>query len=155
MQKEVIRTIPGLENANIIRYGVMHKNNFINSPSVLNKHLQLKNHPNIFFAGQIIGVEGYVESCATGIIAAINIFNHLNNQPLLIFPKVSVMGALVNYIIESDPTNFQPMKANYGIIPDFDQIFKSKEEKYLNYSKRAIETMQQFIEQEKILVLLK
>lgn len=150
VQKEVIRTIPGLENANIIRYGVMHKNNFINSPYVLNKHLQLKHQPNIFFAGQITGVEGYVESCATGIIVAINIFNHLNSQPLLIFPKETVMGALVNYIIESDSTNFQPMKANYGILPNFEKRFKSKEEKYLNYSKRAIETMQYFIEQEKI-----
>lgn len=111
-QKRVFSMIPGLENAKFVRYGVMHKNNFINSPKVLNKFLQLKSNPNIFFAGQITGVEGYVESCVSGLITAINIAKYINDQTMNIPTPKSVSGALLNYINKASTTNFQPMKAN-------------------------------------------
>ncbi len=137
--------IPGLANAQILRYGVIHKNNFINSPILLNQFLQVKKHQNVFFAGQIIGVEGYVESAATEIISALNIARLLNNDPMLTFPPETMMGALVNYIINASKTNFQPMKANFGVIPAFEQHFKSKNEKYLAYSERTLTTLKHFI----------
>ncbi|WP_425380471.1 methylenetetrahydrofolate--tRNA-(uracil(54)-C(5))-methyltransferase (FADH(2)-oxidizing) TrmFO [Spiroplasma endosymbiont of Stenodema calcarata] len=143
-QKRIITMIPGLENANIIRYGVIHKNNFINSPVLLNQFLQLKTHQNIFFAGQIIGVEGYVESAATGIISALNIAKFSEQKELLEFPPETMMGALVNYIINASSTNFQPMKANFGIIPSFDEHFKTKADKYLAYSNRALAKLTKF-----------
>ncbi|SYV95953.1 glucose inhibited division protein, partial [Mycoplasma putrefaciens] len=105
--------IPGLENAEFIRYGVMHKNNFINSPKVLNQFLQLKHNSKIFFAGQITGVEGYVESSASGLIAAINISRFLENKELVIPDTSTVTGALLHYIHNTSPINFQPMKANW------------------------------------------
>ncbi|WP_338989029.1 methylenetetrahydrofolate--tRNA-(uracil(54)-C(5))-methyltransferase (FADH(2)-oxidizing) TrmFO [Spiroplasma endosymbiont of Seladonia tumulorum] len=144
-QQRLISMIPGLANAQIVRYGVIHKNNFINSPILLNQFLQVKKHQNVFFAGQIIGVEGYVESATTGIISALNIAWLLNNDPMLTFPPETIMGALVNYIINASKTNFQPMKANFDIIPPFEQHFKSKNEKYLAYSERALTTLKHFI----------
>ncbi|WHQ36702.1 methylenetetrahydrofolate--tRNA-(uracil(54)-C(5))-methyltransferase (FADH(2)-oxidizing) TrmFO [Spiroplasma sp. SV19] len=149
-QKRLLTMIPGLENANIVRYGVIHKNNFINSPVLLNQFLQLKSHQNIFFAGQIIGVEGYVESAATGIISALNIANTLNKKTMLTFPPETMMGSLTNYIINASPTNFQPMKANFGIVPSLDQHFKVKADKYLAYSERALTKLTNFIKNNKI-----
>nr|WP_250638251.1 FAD-dependent oxidoreductase [Spiroplasma citri]CAK98744.1 hypothetical glucose inhibited protein gid n-terminal truncated [Spiroplasma citri] len=137
--------IPGLANVQIVRYGVIHKNNFINSPILLNQFLQVKKHHNIFFAGQIMDVEGYVESAATGIISALNITRFLNKKSMLTFPPETMMGALVNYIVNASKTNFQPMKANFGIIPAFEQHFKSKNEKYLAYSDRTLTILKHFI----------
>ncbi|WP_028124321.1 FAD-dependent oxidoreductase [Mesoplasma melaleucae] len=115
-QKRVFSMIPGLENAKFVRYWVMHKNNFFNSPKVLNKFLQLKTNSNIFFADQITGVEGYVESCVSGLITAINITNYINDQEMTIPSPNFVSGALLNYINKESITNFQPMKANWGIV---------------------------------------
>ncbi|WP_027063162.1 methylenetetrahydrofolate--tRNA-(uracil(54)-C(5))-methyltransferase (FADH(2)-oxidizing) TrmFO [Mesoplasma seiffertii] len=146
-QKRVFSLIPGLENANFVRYGVMHKNNFINSPKVLNSFLQLKTNSNIFFAGQITGVEGYVESTVTGIIAAINIDKYLNNQPLVVPPSSTVTGALINYINKASTTNFQPMKANWGIIDEIDVDKRNgKNAKKEAYSQRALAAMKEFID---------
>ncbi|AHF57572.1 methylenetetrahydrofolate--tRNA-(uracil(54)-C(5))-methyltransferase (FADH(2)-oxidizing) TrmFO [Spiroplasma eriocheiris] len=147
-QKRIIQLIPGLENAVIVRYGVMHKNNFINSPVLLQPTLQLKTNPHLFFAGQITGVEGYVESAAMGLASAINIFRYVNQQALLEFPRETMIGSLINYIINASPDNFQPMKANFGIIPDFtDQKFNSKLEKYQAYGSRSLTALENFIKE--------
>jgi methylenetetrahydrofolate--tRNA-(uracil-5-)-methyltransferase len=136
-QKRVFSLIPGLENAEFVRYGVMHKNNYINSPAILTQTLQLKSNPNIFFAGQITGVEGYVESAASGIIAGINAARMLREQEPIIFPNTTVMGGLIHYITHADPTNFQPMKSAWGIVAPLEQKVKKTERK-LEYTKRAL-----------------
>jgi methylenetetrahydrofolate--tRNA-(uracil-5-)-methyltransferase len=136
-QKRVFSLIPGLENAEFVRYGVMHKNNYINSPAILTQTLQLKSNPNIFFAGQITGVEGYVESAASGIIAGINAGRMLREQEPIIFPNTTVMGGLIHYITHADPTNFQPMKSAWGIVAPLEQKVKKTERK-LEYTKRAL-----------------
>lgn len=146
-QKRVFSMIPGLANAEFIRYGVMHKNNFINSPKLLNLGIQLKAHPKIFFAGQITGVEGYVESTNSGIWAAINIDRLLQGKELKIPPASTVSGALLHYITNADAKNFQPMKANWGIVEEVTGIDKrnGKTVKKEQYSTKAIEDMQTFI----------
>ncbi|MEZ0537756.1 methylenetetrahydrofolate--tRNA-(uracil(54)-C(5))-methyltransferase (FADH(2)-oxidizing) TrmFO [Caldicellulosiruptoraceae bacterium PP1] len=125
-QKRVFRLIPGLENAEFVRYGVMHKNSYINSPKVLSKYLNLKEYPNIFFAGQITGVEGYIESASTGIIAGINASLILKGKQPIILPSTTCIGALIHYITE-ERENFQPMNSNYGIISVNEEISKMKD----------------------------
>ena len=115
-QKRVFSLIPGLENAEFVRYGVMHRNTFINSPKLLNKNLSLKKNSNLFFAGQITGVEGYMESAACGIIAGVNVVRHIKGEEPLILPDFSMIGAILGYITDESVENFQPMGANYGII---------------------------------------
>ena len=144
-QREVIKLIPGLENANILRYGVMHRNTYINSPKLLNAFYQLKKNENIFFAGQMTGVEGYVESASSGLLAAINMYRKISNQEMLKFPAETMMGALANYI--STPNeNFIPMNANYGIVPDLGYKHSKKMRKTL-YGERGIEKMKEFIKE--------
>ena len=143
-QQKVISLIPGLENASIMRYGVMHRNSFINSPSVLLPTYQTKKNPNIFFAGQITGVEGYVESAASGIAAAVNMERFLKGKELLVFPKETMMGAMVNYITHTSSNNFQPMNANFGILNELGYKHKKKDRKQL-YSNRALDVMEDFI----------
>ena len=147
-QREVIKLIPGLENATILRYGVMHRNTYINSPKVLNSFYQLKKNNNIFFAGQMTGVEGYVESASSGLLAAINMYRKINNQELLKFPTETMMGALANYISMPNE-NFVPMNANYGIVPELNFKHKKKDRKML-YGERGIEKMKEFIEINKL-----
>ena len=115
-QKRIFSMIPGLENVNIVRYGVMHRNTFINSPKCLSESLNLREYPNIFFAGQITGVEGYIESAAAGLFAGINAIRFLENKELLVMPKETVMGSLFYYIANASGKHFQPMNANYGIV---------------------------------------
>lgn len=115
-QKRVFSMIPGLENAVFTRYGVMHRNSFIDSPDVLNRYYQTKKRPDLFFAGQITGVEGYVESTASGLIAGINMARYLKNEPLVDFTRKTAMGAQAYYISHCAPKNFQPMNANFGIM---------------------------------------
>lgn len=124
-QERVFKLIPGLKDAKFVRYGVMHRNTYINSPKLLSNNLNLKDHPNVFFAGQIIGVEGYIESACSGIIAGINAIRYLNNLPLNPLPKETVIGALLNYISFTSGKNFQPMNANYGVL---NSPLKDKEE---------------------------
>ncbi len=144
-QTRIIRMIPGLENAEIVRYGVMHRNTFINSPNLLNATYQLKAHPNIFFAGQITGVEGYVESSASGIVAALNMVNHLNGKEVVPFPSTTVIGSMGHFVSHFDPKNFQPMNANFGILPELGFKHKKKERKEL-YANRALTDIREFID---------
>lgn len=142
-QKRVFSLIPGLKNAEFMRYGVMHRNSFLNSPKVLNKNLSLKNNPNIFFAGQITGVEGYMESAASGILAAENIIRYVCRLPELNLPEQTMLGALVNYITDDSTADFQPMGANFGIIPPLDIRIKDKAERYTKLSARSIDWYKQ------------
>ena len=123
----------------------MHKNTYINSPQILNPTYQTKKYPNIFFAGQITGVEGYVESSASGIYAAINMLRYLKGEELLVFPRETIMGSMANYI--SIPTSdFQPMNANFGIVPELDSNVRvKKKDRKLLYGERAVQTMKEFI----------
>ena len=143
-QKRVFRLIPGLENAEFVKYGLMHKNTYINSPRLLKSTYQTKEYKNVFFAGQITGVEGYVESAASGIYAAYNMFRLLNSKDTLSFPRETIMGSMAYYITHASQTNFQPMNANFGIIPDLDIKHNKKERKML-YGMRAVKMMEDFI----------
>lgn len=138
-QKRVFSMIPGLENAEFIRYGVMHRNSFINSPKLLNKNLSLNKNSNIFFAGQLSGVEGYMESAASGIVAGINAVKALRGEEPLILPNFTMIGALLGYITDSTVENFQPMGANFGIIPPLDELIKDKRERYGALAARSLE----------------
>ncbi|KUK10553.1 MAG: Methylenetetrahydrofolate--tRNA-(uracil-5-)-methyltransferase TrmFO [Clostridia bacterium 41_269] len=143
-QKRVFSKIPALKNAEFIRYGVMHRNTFINSPKLLKPTLQFKKDKRLFFAGQITGVEGYIESAATGIVAGINAERLFRNKKLLCFPKETAIGALCNYIT-SPKDNFQPMNINFGIIPPLEKRIKNKKKRNLALSKRALDAMKKFI----------
>ena len=148
-QKRVFSMIPGLENVDFVKYGRMHKNTYINSPKILKATYQTIKYPKIFFAGQITGVEGYVESSASGIYAAINMLRMLKNEPLVVFPRETIMGSMANYIsVYHD--EFVPMNANYGIVPELDFHCKKKERKEI-YGKRAVSKMKEVIEEWKIL----
>jgi len=130
-QKELIQSIPGLENASIVKYGVMHRNTFINSPLVLNPTLQTKKRENLFFAGQISGVEGYTESIATGLLAGINMSRLLTEKSLLKLNNTSILGALCEYITFPDHKNFQPINSNWGILKELDADRKTRKNKKL------------------------
>ncbi len=140
-QKRIIQMIPGLENAEIVRYGVMHRNSFINSPTVLEQTYQTKVNEKVFFAGQITGVEGYVESAASGINAAINMERLINGKELVNFPEYTGMGALSFYITHASKENFQPMNVTYGIMPELPFATKKKErkEKRSEYSRQIMD----------------
>ena len=130
-QKELLQSIPGLENANIVRYGVMHRNTFINSPKILNASLQTKKRPDLFFAGQITGTEGYTESIATGLLAGINMAKFLNGEKLLELPKETMLGALTHYISNPEHEKFQPINSNWGILPPVELPKKERKNKKL------------------------
>lgn len=115
-QKRILRMIPGLQNAEIVRYGVMHRNSYLNSPIVLKATYQAKVREDLFFAGQMTGVEGYVESAASGLLAGINMARRLSDKPCIEFPPFTMIGAMAQYITHASPKNFQPMNANFGII---------------------------------------
>ena len=144
-QKRVFSMIPGLKNAEFVKYGVMHRNTYINSPVLLNSTFNLKSKSNIFFAGQITGVEGYVESIASGLSAGINAFKFLNNKELVTFSEETVLGALSNYI--SSPNNrFQPMNANFGILPPLEEKIKDKQARYKKMSDRSLENITKILQ---------
>lgn len=143
-QDKIIHMIPGLENAKIVRYGVMHRNCFICSPKYLKPTYQFAKRPDLFFAGQMTGVEGYVESAQSGIVAGINMARYLEGKEAVIFPRETVMGSLAYYITHGDENSFQPMKANFGILPDLKQKVKKKEKKSA-YASRALLAMEEFI----------
>jgi len=145
-QKRILQMIPGLENCDIVRYGVMHRNCFINSPRYLTPTYRFKERKDLYFAGQMTGVEGYVESAQSGIVAGMNLARVLKGEDEIVFPEQTVMGALSHYITNASPDNFQPMKANFGILPDLDVRVKKKERKGA-YAKRAIDTMTAFLEE--------
>ena len=148
-QKRIIQMIRGLEHANFVSYGVMHRNSFICSPKHLLNTYQLKTYPDIFMAGQITGVEGYVESAQSGMAAGINMARMLEGKEMLVFPNETVMGSLANYITNASKENFQPMKANFGILPDFSIRIKKKERKAA-YATRALDTMKKFVNENEL-----
>ncbi len=140
-QKRVFSKVPGLENAEFVKYGVMHRNTFINSPKLLNGKYQMKQCENIYFAGQITGVEGYVESISSGMVAALNAVEQFKQtKEKIIFPKETMIGALAHYIVENKE-NFQPMNANFGILPQLEEKIKDKKVKYGKLADRAIASL--------------
>jgi len=140
-QKRVFQLIPGLESAVFERYGQMHRNTFINSPDSINKYLQLKNYTNIFFCGQITGVEGYLANIASGLFAGINSARLLSNKELVSFPPTTMIGALNEYVVTKKEEEFQPMKANFGLLPSLADKIKPKKARYQAYSDRAIKEL--------------
>ncbi len=144
-QKEVIRLIPGLENAEIVRYGVMHRNTFINSPNLLKPTYQFKAREDLFFAGQMTGVEGYVESAASGLVAGLNAARLVQGLEPLVFPKETAIGSMANYITATNSKNFQPMNANFGLFPDLPKKIKNKQERNEAHARRVLETIQNFV----------
>lgn len=141
-QKRVFTMIPGMENAEFIKYGVMHRNTYLNSPKLLDNTYNLKKNPNIFFAGQITGVEGYVESISSGVVAAINSVQKYLNNNKVIFDKNTMIGALANYI-STEKENFQPMNANFGILPKLEgDKIKDKKKRYECFSKRSLNCLE-------------
>lgn len=143
-QKELLQSIPGLEDCNIVRYGVMHRNTFINSPTLLYPTLQTRKRADLFFAGQITGTEGYTESIASGLLAGINMARYINNEDLLELPEETMLGALTHYITNPENNNFQPINSNWGIVPPIELPKKERKNKKLKgelMSQRAIETL--------------
>ena len=138
-QKRVFSMFPALKNAEFVRYGVMHRNTFLNSPLILNGDFSMKKHPDIYFAGQISGVEGYMESAASGILAGYNAARKLFGEEALILPKITMLGALSRYICDETVKNFQPMGAAIGIVDPLDERIKDKAERYLKVAERSLE----------------
>lgn len=144
-QQRVFSMIPGLENAEFVRYGVMHRNTFINSPLLLNADFSMRENPDIYFAGQISGVEGYMESAASGIIAAESIISKSKGQDPIAFPNFTMLGALSGFISDETVKNFQPMGANFGILPPLDEKIRDKKQRYLGLANRSVEWFQKNI----------
>ncbi|MDE6594472.1 MAG: FADH(2)-oxidizing methylenetetrahydrofolate--tRNA-(uracil(54)-C(5))-methyltransferase TrmFO, partial [Oscillospiraceae bacterium] len=144
-QKRVFSMIPGLANAEFVRYGVMHRNSFINSPKVLNGDFSLRTRPDLFFAGQITGVEGYMESAASGIMAGLNMSRRLRGLETIVLPRETMIGGLARYISDETVENFQPMGANMGILPDLGVRIKDKQERYQAVADRALATFEEYM----------
>ncbi|MFD1426281.1 methylenetetrahydrofolate--tRNA-(uracil-5-)-methyltransferase [Kroppenstedtia sanguinis] len=143
-QKRILQMIPGLEQAEIVRYGVMHRNTFINSPRALLPTYQFRERKDLFIAGQMTGVEGYVESAAAGLIAGINAARLAMNEAPVVFPTETAMGSLARYITEADPNHFQPMNINFGLFPPLETRVKPKRERVRQLAERALESMKEF-----------
>jgi len=146
-QKRVFRMIPGLENAEFARYGQMHRNTFIASPLLLKPTLQSNQRDDLFFAGQITGVEGYMGNIATGLLAGVNAARIVHGQEPLILPESTMLGALLRYITSADLKDFQPMKSNYGILPPLDHRPEGRKERNLLYLQRSLRDLQALIRQ--------
>lgn len=142
-QKEILRMIPGLENAEFIRMGQMHRNTFINAPALLHPTMQFRTRADLFFAGQLTGVEGYAGNIATGLVSAINLARLLQGQAFWVPPRTTMLGALCHYVTQAAPEHFQPMKANFGIMPELTPYVKNKRDRYAAYAERAIHDLQQ------------
>lgn len=144
-QKRVFSMIPGLNNADFVRYGVMHRNSFLDSPRLLNKDFSLRSNENIYFAGQITGVEGYMESASSGLLAGLNAVRKANGEPQLLLGENTMLGALTDYISDPSVKNFQPMGANFGILPPIEPKIRDKKERYAALSKRALDELEKVI----------
>ena len=143
-QKRVFRLIPGLENAEFLRFGVMHTNNFVNFPKCLDQYSRLKTDSNIFIAGQLSGVEGYVESIASGLYCAINVIKMLENKELISFSADTIIGGLYNYLVNANVSNFQPINANFGILNPIEE--RDKKLRYVKYKLRSLEEIAKMVE---------
>lgn len=147
-QKELLQSIPGLENCNIVRYGVMHRNTFINSPAVLNSTLEARERKGLFFAGQLTGTEGYTESIATGMLAGINMAKRILGEEPVVLPEITILGALTRYISDSEHTQFQPINSNWALVPPIELPKKERKNKKLKnelLAKRALESLENFV----------
>ncbi|MBZ0306418.1 MAG: FADH(2)-oxidizing methylenetetrahydrofolate--tRNA-(uracil(54)-C(5))-methyltransferase TrmFO [Anaerolineae bacterium] len=143
-QKEILRLIPGLEQAEFIRMGQMHRNTFINAPALLDPSLQFRSRSDMFVAEQLTGVEGYLGNIATGLLAGVNMARHLLREPLLVLPPTTMLGALCHYVTHAEPKHFQPMKANFGILPELATRTKDKRSRYAAYVERALDHLREF-----------
>lgn len=138
-QKKVIQLIPGLELANIVRYGVMHRNTYINSPTVINSFYQCKKRSDLFFAGQITGVEGYVESAASGLMAALNMMRHLEDKPMFGGHRLTMITSMADYVSQADPKHFAPMNANFGLVErSINEKPKLRTEKFIQHALQIV-----------------
>ena len=146
-QQSVFRMIPGLEEVQFVRYGQMHRNTFINSPASLLPTMQLRGEGRIFFGGQITGTEGYVASSASGLVAGINGARLLSGEPLLTFPRQTMLSALLHYVTHADPRRFQPMKPNFGLLPPLEKRVHGKRQRRQAYAERARQAMGRFIQE--------
>ena len=144
-QKRVFSMFPALHDAEFLRYGVMHRNTFINSPKLLNSDFSMRENPNVFFAGQITGVEGYMESASAGILAGLNCARRLKGLETLTLPEDTMMGALSRYISDEAVADFQPMGANFGVLPPLEEKIRDKSERYMTLAKRAMASLEKFI----------
>jgi methylenetetrahydrofolate--tRNA-(uracil-5-)-methyltransferase len=144
-QERVFRLIPGLERAEFVRFGQMHRNTFINSPRLLWPTMQFRRREDLFFAGQITGTEGYVGSVASGLMAGLNSARLIAGKPCVEFPLTTMIGSLCSYICNADPDNFQPMKANFGLLPPLDRPVRKKRERYAAYARRALADLEDTI----------
>lgn len=151
-QKRVFALIPGLEHAEFVRYGVMHRNTYINSTKLLSPTLQMKEYPKIMFAGQISGVEGYIESASMGLLAGINMYRIINGDAPLVFPKETAMGALSNYISDETIKNFQPMNVNFGLLPPLGKKIRDKRLKNREIAQRALDAIEDFKNENNIVI---
>jgi len=145
-QERVFRLIPGLEQAEFVRFGQMHRNTFINAPALLLATMQFRNRADLFFAGQITGTEGYVGSVASGFVAGLNAARLVNGLDPVSFPTTTMIGALCNYVAHAEAGGFQPMKANFGLFPPLDPPVRKKRERYAAYARRGIADLQSFID---------
>src|SRR5204862_8007089 len=143
-QQRVLRTIPGLARAEFLRYGQIHRNAYVNSPRALTPHLSAKDDPRLLFAGQLTGVEGYMESAATGILAGVNLARLLSGEEPLLPPPTTMLGALCRYLREADPEHFQPMIANFGLLDPFDEPVRDKTKKRERLAQRALAAMDEY-----------
>lgn len=150
-QKRVFSMIPALKNARFVRYGVMHRNSFLNSPTVLTSYFNMKNNPDIFFAGQITGVEGYMESAASGILAGINAVRHYKGENGILLPEDTLLGALSRYIEESEAKHFQPMGAAIGLLPPNEEKIRDKRERYAAICLRAERSLEKYLQENDLL----
>jgi len=146
-QKRVFSLIPGLENAEFVRYGVMHRNTFIDSPHLLDADFSLRSRGEIYFAGQITGVEGYIESAASGIVAGMSLSAKIRGKDFEVPPAETMIGALCRYISSPSQTDFQPMGSNMGILPDFEERVKGKEKRYEMLAERALRAMEEYMKE--------
>jgi methylenetetrahydrofolate--tRNA-(uracil-5-)-methyltransferase len=144
-QARVFRLIPGLEQAEFVRFGQMHRNTFINSPTLLWPTMQFRQRADLFFAGQITGTEGYIGSVASGLVAGQNVARLVTGQSLLSFPRSTMIGALCNYVCAAEPHSFQPRKANFGLLPPLDPPVRNKRERYMAYVQRALSDLEYFV----------
>ena len=142
-QEKILRMIPGLERAEFVRLGQMHRNTFINSPMLLRPTLQSRQREDLFFAGQITGTEGYVGSTLGGLLAGVNASRLLAGEPLLELPPTTMSGALIHYVTHAEPRHFQPMKANLGLLPPLEERVRGKRERAAAYARRAMEDLAQ------------
>ena len=144
-QQRVLRMIPGLANAEFLRYGSIHRNSYLNSPGALTAHLSARDDDTLLFAGQITGVEGYTESSATGLLAGINLSRMLSGLPPELPPPVTMLGALYRYLREADPKHFQPMNANFGLLDDLPENIRDKKKKREMFAERALSEMSAWV----------